>query len=585
MKTLEGIALPPARLHGQIPRSWLRALRQAGYAALAIQNNPFGLNQADPDDGRALRWRMGYLHAVARPGGFQRYVRSVARAAHDCGLKFLLDCWEPAVPLAVWKQLPSDWRALAEGHPQDYNICFGNQAAAEWYWQFVRKAIEVQPNLDGIILGREDNYARLCDATCPRCGSRSAVERWAEWYATFHRLGTEARRGFEVVLYDWWWHEGDHQAILSRFPRGTGLVTRFETNLKPYDHPVFKRTEQLSNDVNLSVREPTEDARSLIRVARRHGAKLYAMIPFLGALECFFQPYALAPLWYARKLEGLRRERFAGWMDYDCGGADYGMTMDLLREVNAHPQASPETWVAGMLPKRYGSRPGQVMGEAARHFERVIELFPVDLHTRDCRLLHAAGYVLGLCIGTPLRPADAWAAWTDQAWPASRPGHDPHNYFAPRSHARLLQRLPLLLERQNTGMQLLNSVKTANRNFLHDRSIAAAYTCALRSAWHFMAMGDQIQWVRKERQFIPARLTELAELAEREVENVKSFAGLVRADASLFANSNWNSYLCLTELDPRLPTGPAVWQKKIQLLKAINWERELTRLLGADNPK
>lgn len=585
MKTLEGIALPPARLHGHIPQSWLRDLRRVGYAAVAIQNNPFGLDKVDPDDGRALRWHMCYLHDAAQPGGFQRYVRSVAHGAHGCGLKFYLDCWEPALPLAVWKKLPADWRASAGGRPQSYNICFGQQAATEWYWRLVRRAIEVQPELDGIILGREDNYARLCDATCPRCGSRPPVERWAEWYATFHRLATEARRGFDLVLYDWWWHEGDHEAILSRFSRGTGLVTRFETNLKPFDHPVFTSTEQLSNDVNLSVGEPTEDARSLIRVTRKHAAKLYAMIPFLGALECFFQPYALAPLLYARKLDGLRRERFVGWMDYDCGGADYGMTMDLLHEVKAHPQAGIEKWVAKMLTRRYGRRLGKIMGEATRHFERVIELFPIDLHTRDCRLLHAAGYVLGLCIGTPLRLADAWAAYTDKEWSASRPGHDPHNYFAPRSHARLLQRLPLLLEHQNAGMERLNSVKTRNKNFLYDRSIAAAYTCVLRSAWHFMAMGGQIQWVRRERQIIPARLTELAELVEREVENVKSFASLVRADPSLFANSNWNSYLCLTELDKRLPTGPAVWQVKIRLLKGINWEKELTHLLDAEKQK
>ena len=129
------------------------------------------------------------------------------------------------------------------------------------------------------------------------------------------------------------------------------------------------------------------------------------------------------------------------------------------------------------------------------------------------------------------------------------------------------------------GMELLNAEKTGNQNFLHDRCIGAAYTCVLRSAWHFMAMGDQIQWVRRERQIIPARLTELAELVEREVENVKSFAGLVRADSSLFANSTWNSYLCLKRNDPRLPASPAVWDGKIRLLRAIHWERELTNLL------
>ncbi|HXR48705.1 MAG TPA: hypothetical protein VN784_14820 [Candidatus Limnocylindrales bacterium] len=578
-KDLEGIALPPARLHGHIPRSWFRDIRGAGYVAVAIQINPFPPKNTDPDDNRAVMFRLCYLYDLARSAQFQTYVRRVARAAHGCGLKFYLDCWEPSVPMAVWKMLPANWRATINGQSQPHNLCFRNQAAAEWYWRLVCEGIETVPDLDGFILGREDNVTRLCDATCPVCVARPPAERWAEFYATFRRVATEARPKFELVLYDWWWQNGDHQAILSRLSRGTALITRFETNLKPLDHPAFVSTEQLSNDVNLSVAEPTEDAQDLIQVARKRAAKLYAMIPFLGPIECFFQPYALAPRLYARKLDGLRRERFAGWMDYDCGGADYGMTLDLLREVKAHPQAGTDVWVERMLTKRYGLRLSTVMAEVTRHFERVIELFPVDLFTRDCRLLHAAGYVLGLCIGTPLRPADAWAACTDREWPASRPGHDPHNYFAPRSHARLLQRLPLLLEHQNAGMKLLNMVKTGNKNFLRDRSIAAAYTCVLRSAWHFMAMGDQVQWVRKERQIIPARLAELAVLVELEVENVKAFARLAREDSALFTNSTWNSYLCLKRNDARLPDGPAVWDAKIRLLQAIHWEEKLTDLL------
>ncbi len=565
-------------MHAHIPSSWFRDIRKAGYVTVAIQNNPFVPRNTDPDDHRAILFRLCYLYDLAQSAQFQKYVRRIAREAHVCGLKFYLDCWEPSVPLAVWKGLPTDWRATVNGQSQSHNICFGN-AAAEWYWQLVRRGIEAVPDLDGFILGREDNVARLCDSTCHCCRNRPLTERWADFYATFHRVATGVRPKFKLVFYDWWWHDGDHDAILSRFPRGTGLVTRFETNLKPYDHPAFTSTEQLSNDVNLSVAEPTEDAQSLIQAARKHGAKLYAMIPFLGSIECFFQPYALAPRLYARKLDGLRRQRFAGWMDYDCGGADYGMTLDLLREVNAHPQAGAGAWVEGMLAKRYGPRLGKVMGEATRQFERVIDLFPIDLFTRDCRLLHAAGYVLGLCVGTPLRPEDAWAAYTDKEWPVSRPGHDPHNYLAPRSHARLLQRLPLLLEHQNAGMELLNAEKTGNQNFLYDRSIGAAFTCVLRSAWHFMAMGDQVQWVRRERQIIPARLAELAELTEAEVQNVKAFGRLARADSSLFANSTWNSYLCLKRNDARLPTSPAVWDVKIRLLQAIHWEKELTGLL------
>jgi len=55
---------------------------------------------------------------------------------------------------------------------------------------------------------------------------------------------------------------------------------------------------------------------------------------------------------------------------------------------------------------------------------------------------------------------------------------------------------------------------------------------------------------------------------------------LVRENPLLFANSTWNPYLCLSWVDARLPSSPAVWKVKARLLGTIDWEKELIQLLS-----
>ncbi len=580
---LQGIALPTAARQVDFAPAWLRRLHRAGYTAVAIQNDPFPAPDIDPANGREYADCLLFLYTLgSRPSGgrFRAHVRRCARAAHEAGLRFLLDCWEPTVTVAFGRTLPPAWRGMERGRRLPTRLCFGHPDAACWYWDNLRRVCETQPDLDGFILGREDNDGRLCDETCPRCGGRAVAERWGEFYRQFADTVASVRRPRELILYDWWWSRGDHETILAAVPGVRRVVTRFENNLTPPNHPRLRREERLIQDVTLSVDKPIPDSREILAVYRKLGRQAYPMIPFTGAMEAFFQPYILAPHWYARKLKALGREGCAGWMDYDCGGIDAGMTLDLLETAAASPRASAEAWVRRTLSRRYGAATARAVASAMRSFERAVELFPIDLFTRDARLLQAAGYVLGFCICTPLRPAEARAGLPDTAWPAGRWMGDPHNYLAPRSHAELLRVLPALVERQRAGLAALRAAPAprAGRqgaNFLYDLDLATAFTLMLESAWHFYAMADLIQACGTSSPPRPRRLAALTELTALEIATTRAYAALVRRHPEFFDNSNWDPYVCVRRIDARLPAGPACWARKIDLLEQLDWAREI----------
>jgi hypothetical protein len=306
------------------------------------------------------------------------------------------------------------------------------------------------------------------------------------------------------------------------------------------------------------------------------------MIAFTGSMEAFFQPYVVAPRWYARKLKALRREGCAGWMDYDCGGMDSGLTFDLLQAAHEEPMAPLESWVNTTLARRYGDVTARAAGPAMKALERAVELFPIDLFTTDARLLQAAGYVLGFCIATPLRPSDAWQALPDTAYPAGRWMGDPHNYLAPRSHAELLRVLPAMVERQREGLSLLRAVplpqKARQRTyFKYDLDLATAYTLMLESAWHFYAMADLVQACRQAPAPRRRWLEALTELTTLEIGTTRAYAALVRRHPEFFDNSTWDAYVCVRRIDPRLPSSSACWARKIELLERLDWVRELKR--------
>ena len=476
-RNLSGIALPPKDRQEQMSDTWLKSLKDWGYFALALQNDPTLPREGAEEDYREGRYRLHFLYDLGseKPRAESlAYFRSASKKARKHGLKVYLDCWEPSIPITVWATLPKSWQGHERGNPRPMSLDMENPDAADWYWAIIRRAMERLPDVDGVILGKEDNEAVLADPADPEALVSKPAIRWAGFYKKFREVLQDVNPSLEMILYDWWWKEGDHAVILCALPVDVRVVTRFENNTRAYSHPDFVQSESLINDVNVAVDKPMKDAAPIIGFLCKRGNPLYAMVAFMGPIECFMQPYAHTPRMYLRKLNWMREAGFHGWMDYDCGGIDSGMTADLLESFGKNPTASLEKQMKELMVMRYGESASRVCSDAFSHFEGAIELFPLDVHTRPNRMLNALGISGSLCMGLPLRPRDAWEARADWERPPMRGGsryQRPVPWLASSSGSASVrqQKLP---DRNNTDKPLVNNKLIAfmprdNRPRLH----------------------------------------------------------------------------------------------------------------------
>ena len=114
---LKGIALPTRARQLDFSSAWLKSLRQAGYTAVAVQNDPFPVADLNPANGRESADRLFFLYTLGnRPAGrrFRAYIRECARRAHEAGLQFMLDGWEPCVPESCGMAWPEEWRGMGQ---------------------------------------------------------------------------------------------------------------------------------------------------------------------------------------------------------------------------------------------------------------------------------------------------------------------------------------------------------------------------------------------------------------------------------------------------------------------------------------
>jgi hypothetical protein len=67
------------------------------------------------------------------------------------------------------------------------------------------------------------------------------------------------------------------------------------------------------------------------KTADSYRGPVYVMPTLSGMFEGWELPYVPAAGQMAKKLDRMRREKVAGWVDYDCGGIHKGLMLDLVR--------------------------------------------------------------------------------------------------------------------------------------------------------------------------------------------------------------------------------------------------------------
>ena len=437
-KTFRMAGAMPPRSEQIFPSTpWLQEVAQAGYSHLILQNDPFFHTESNPLFWGENYWRhLNLFDMVSGPRhrSYQAWLREVSRSSAEQGLEMGLLMWEPRLSEAAKAQVPQQWwgrltpaddflgsAATLKGSV----LCLSHPEARTWFLEGFAQLFEVAPSLTHLILGVNDNGALLCDDSCPRCRGQSLSTRIAQLYCDVQKACQKKTPRAQVVCYDWFWSRETYDEVFRLLPKElTPVLTRLEkgTDVTPLkDHPEWTGS---IFDMSLASAQPG----SFFRRVQSEGGPLLVMLTLSGMFEAFYHSYVPAIGQVLDKFASFRQEKVLGWIDYDCGGIQSGLMLDLVKVVQHHPEATVTNWSEKLSLQRYGSASSaQLARQAWLCFDEAVTLLPMNLHIETVKEFSGRfGVALGL---TPIMPF-----LKDRALAAKDSGDhyfwfDPHNFL------------------------------------------------------------------------------------------------------------------------------------------------------------
>jgi hypothetical protein len=435
-------AFPPRAMHLFPSESWLQSVSAAGYSHVMLQVDPFfhpEMNIGDMNESEFYLLNTFDMAYGPMNQAYRSWLSAVSQAVSRHGLAFSLDLWQPRLSLWASRAVPEDWKgpALKEaevtGGRLGYQpLCVSHPAARAWFLEGFRKVLASAPDLDAVLWGINDNEAYLCDDRCPRCHGRPFADRLGELFADSIAVARQVQPRFQLVVYDWnWYEESYYDAIFSKLPRGTPVVTKMEKGAPYVPDPEHPEWTGHVLDQSLGCDQVGTTFLHAKKLEAQYGSPVLVMITPAETFENWHTPYVPAVGQIARKFDKMRKQHVAGWMDFDCGGVHEGLILDLIRVVQHHPASSVEDWVKRLATERYGSESAaQTVVKAWALFDSAVRYFPqcLDYNAATQSWADSFGTSIALLPMHPFLPERAvkLAHGGDGLYWA-----DPHNYIKP----------------------------------------------------------------------------------------------------------------------------------------------------------
>jgi hypothetical protein len=487
-------AYPPQGEHLFPSDRWLQAVADAGYTHCILQVDPF----AHPELIRVVDSFPTIFDMTAGPNqtGYLAWLHAVSSASARHGLKLAFQAWEPVLSSDACRSLPAAWKGPVRLEASSREtLCVSQPEARAWFLKGFERVLEAAPEMDTLVLSCEDNDAALCTSDCPRCGSRPVAVRWGELYRDIQITCLRVRPGFQLILFDWFWEDGYFQPIFSRVAKGTPILTMMELGASYTPDPTHPEWSGRVLDSSLGCETPGTHLARARQISDTYGGPVYIMPTLSSMWEGWELPYVPAVGQVAKKFDLMRREKVAGWVDYDDGGIPLGLTLDLVRVVQHNPSASLEEWLQLLAQDRYGSA-ADIGREAWEAFDRGVRVFPTVL---DFKSIDEYAGRFGAAIGlTPLHPFIAERARLGKDSRHTYYWFDPHNFLTPEAVPAVRHCLGKALESARQGKAHFDRLVAAappeaRAKALFDSQIAELTMLAWQSHLNFYQWAAAVQ--------------------------------------------------------------------------------------------
>lgn len=358
----------------------------------------------------------------------QRLRRLIERAAKH-GLKVYLYFNEPRPQPAAFFERHPDVKGTVEGDLSA--MCTSTTPVQEHVRGSFERLFREAPGLGGIfIITASENlshcYAHGLNITCDRCRGRKAEDVVAELIGNTVQGVRAADPRARVMVWDWSWHsvgmKEPHDAIVSRIPKGCGLMADFERGTPVNRGGVPMVVEEYA----ISVVGPSPRAKLRAEQAERLGLDFMAKTQLSNTWECGTVPFIPVPGLLAAKADAMRGAGVKGCMASWTLGSYPSPNTEAFALKNWNPELSTSDVLRRVAERRYGAK---AAGLASRGWSTFGDVFsreyPYSAAIYDGPIQYAPGLPwyrhkipppYGNCV--MLNPKDDWQRWCRPYTPA-----------------------------------------------------------------------------------------------------------------------------------------------------------------------
>jgi hypothetical protein len=504
-----------------------------------VEANP-GAFCPDADAGFGGDWRMFNLFDFTRGRDRQQcraYLAELCRRCREANLDVYASFWLP--------QLSGEFREyLRKNHPEALGsltsdgrrietLCTCREGRGlELLGGLIEEFMRDFPQVRGLKVATLDDYAFLCDESCPHAHGSGQAEHAANLFACVQRAMRRVRPDAEFLLYPWFWKPGFKDTVLPRLRPPYHVVCRFSQGARQELEPGIPGDPLFDASLVLPETMGPEFADWLRRVGPE---RVLDMVPVGTGMDCLFLAAPPNPVGVYRRLRALAAHGVRQIIDFDCGAHHPGSCEEVVAVFHEKPgldEPAVLAAVAERLYRRPEARAAAIRGWQA--FGRGWGQLPIGLGQTGCAEFSGRfGMAWSMCIATPL--VRAAFAETDQ-------GHkihwfSPYNFFTPKLAERLEPCfLRVLAEWRTAADELARADALEGHTAASRREALAAegHALCVLSALDWCAAGQVARRSDGGRRFREIQLLE--------TNLVRRFQRLLREWPGLWDNNCWHPH-------------------------------------------
>ena len=386
-----------------------RFYRECGYEGVYFENDylRFGTHATwgcwrDVNEVLSL-WRFSKDPAADKYVDWMREQSQIARR-HE--LKVYLKPWEPRVPCSQRDQVVAEARG-SSGNAAPANVCISAPAGRDLIREFHTEALKRLDMIDGLIVGVTDNWAELCDGSCPHCKGKTLNDLILAYCRLLYDVVAAVRPELDVTIYDWgcvndYYIPND---FVDRMIDVAGDSLRTVTRFTQFAHqpiPGYSGETKGIMDVTVAVDGPGPVTESYIPKVKSGKLRLLDMLATGNSVEFWAHPYIPAPGIFVRRWRAILEGGYDGFVDYDCGGMTPGIIAEAMSRFvrDEHPEDT-DVFLRRLAEETYGRKAAARALEAWRLCEEAIRSYPLDLapagvFAYSCRAGMSMAFTIGL---------------------------------------------------------------------------------------------------------------------------------------------------------------------------------------------